>query len=51
MKLSNDLISIYMYGYCRSNYLKKNFTSLFMYIRDLEAVITQKIEFSERKIF
>ena len=29
----------------------KNSTSLFMHIRDLETAITQKIEFSETKIF
>ena len=27
---------------CWSNYFKKNSTSLFMYIRDLETAITQK---------
>ena len=51
MKLSNDLIPIYMYRYFRSNYLKKNSTSLFLYIRDRETAITQKIEFNETKIF
>ena len=29
----------------------KNSTFLFMYIRDLEIAITQKIDFSETKIF
>ena len=42
------LYSSYSLWICWSNYFKKNYTSLFMYIRDLETCITQKIGSSER---
>ena len=34
---------------CRCNYFKKNSTSLLSCIRDLDTVLTKRIEFSERK--
>ena len=39
---SSGLRIFMQFRICWSNYFKENFTSLFMYIRDLETAITQK---------